>query len=456
MEKLISMQCPFTWFFDDETPCRALKFRSPNEDELPLMQLMRNIMQRYVESILGSTLEEGEKILDATPNAIECDDYLTALEISYTDEQNFSHGVIRHIVQATYAFVFLRARMIAELEEILPRIQKVDMSNAIVKSTLFGCKAICWSTHAQDNLVEAQRLIRGAIDLNHRCHLWHFVLGRILRNQRRDFDYEDTGNEEVHTFEEAYSLSKCPTYGCFLAQAYRERNFDKVRALEIYEKLFRQEPTSTMLLLRLALGFMNLGEVEKGKDCLDKVIDPGEKMSMYLHYRGIYHFKKEQYEEAAKYFEDAARYDNIGADYQYIECKLKIDENFKKEVSKYLLNMTKKYRDFPKKHMQGILLNLAISYWKNDKNLEDSLRYLLQALEIDPRSKIFTEYKSLKIGVNLGDKNIFRKVQREFLPRIYEKYANRKYDCPEILTMANTLRNKYCADYERSISSNEN
>ncbi|KAJ8681778.1 hypothetical protein QAD02_017570 [Eretmocerus hayati] len=453
MEKLKSVQCPFTWFSEDATPRHTLKFKSFNgEHRLPLMELMRNLMQRYVDSISGSTLEEGEEILCATPDAIECDRYLTALESSDADEQNFSHDVIRHIVHSTYAFIVLKAGMIAELEETLPKIENVNISNEKGKSTLLGCKAICYLICAQANeqddhhLVEAKKLIREAIDSKPQCHLWYFVLGNILRNQRRAFSYEDTDYEELRSFQKANLMSVCPTYRRYRDKAHEERKVAEEDAFKISEDLC-QEPTSGIMPLRLAAIYIFSEKMDKAREYLERVSDSAEaKTSMFLHYKGLYFFRLRQYQEAARFLEDAAKQGCLAADYKYIECKLKIDENFKHEVSGYLLRMVEKYCHFPEKQNQRILLDVAISYWKNDENMEEALKYFLRALNLGPRPRIFKSFESHKIGVKLQGRNIFQVVSREFLPHIYERY-----DSPEILAMANTLE-KYCVDYENAKS----
>ncbi|KAJ8681781.1 hypothetical protein QAD02_017573 [Eretmocerus hayati] len=446
MEKMKSLECPFTWGFDDASLRTSVLRSFDGEETLPLMQLMRTILKRYAESKNSEKNSDTKSVGDEIMvwNVAECDELLSALENSDA-EQNFSHDVIRHIVQATYAFIFSRAHMTAEREEILASINDVDMCDTIAKSTLLGCKGICFSIHDRAHPDEAKKLIQEAIDLNPKCHLWHFVLGRILRNERRDFYYGriPTG-EEVTAFNKAYSLSKNPVFGIFLAQVYRETKVNQEKSLEIYDRVFEEKPTSVMLLLRLALGFITFRKMERAAECLDKIPDPGEKNSMYLHYRGIYHFKLKNYDEAAKFFKDAAEDDNLGADYNYIECKLRMDENFKKEVSQYLLKMVEKYRRLPEKQIQRILLDVAISSWKNDGNIEEALRYFLRALDIDPKSKLFTYCNPFQIGVELKDKNIFRLVRREFLPHIHERYY-----CPEILAKAKKVE-KYCADYENA------
>ncbi|KAJ8681777.1 hypothetical protein QAD02_017569 [Eretmocerus hayati] len=447
MEKL---ECPFNWSFGD--PKKVYEYSSLDDESLlPLIRLMEVLMKVFAACKKAAiTIEEDQRIL---LDLRGCDALFSSVKKNDT-EKNFSYDVIHHIVQGTRAFVYSKKQMIQEMEEAMSTIKSVDLSDAKVRSTLFGCKSICWAKYAHADSNESEKLIRRAIKDNQNCHLWHFVLGRILRDKRRNFTFGSTPKkEEEECFKAAYSLSKNPAYGIFLGQMFREKCLSKdvakchsEDAIDIYEQIFQQNSKNISILLRLALGFIAFKEMEKAKQCLDKIPEPPKghhKRSMYLHYRGKYHLKSGEYWTAAKFLREAAEDDNLGADYQYMECMRRVDSKF--NVSQHLSEMVEKYKGFPAQQTQRIHLMLAISYWKNDENIEESLSYFRKALAVDPKSEIFTNCNAFQIGVKLPDENIFTILETEFLPLVYKKYS-----CEYIMGMADTLKN-YCSDYQTSL-----
>ncbi|OXU22066.1 hypothetical protein TSAR_004299 [Trichomalopsis sarcophagae] len=63
----------------------------------------------------------------------------------------------------------------------------------------------------------------------------------------------------------------------------------------------------------------------------------------------------------------------------------KIDRHF--DAMHHLLQMFDKYKNWPKNSLQNILLELAFVYFKKDRNLEESLKYFLEAIEINRDAK---------------------------------------------------------------------
>ncbi|KAJ8681782.1 hypothetical protein QAD02_017574 [Eretmocerus hayati] len=437
MEKLESLECPFSWGFDDVKVGCTTEYKSHDDEEsLPVLQLMRKLMKLYADvKNLAPAFEENDDLL---VKLTECESLLTTMRKSDSDG-SISIDVVDHVVQATRAFVLSKMHMTVEMEKILENIIELDTSEKKIKSSLLGCKSMCWAAYARVHEDNAEKFIREAIREDPDCHIWHFILGKVLRNKRRDLTFGTPPSyEEGSSFNKAYALAKIPIYGIFLAQMYREKH-SKERAYEIYEQIFRQKPESTVILLRLALGLMAFKEMEKAKKCLDKVAETSEKNSMFLHYQGIYYLKLQQYWTAAKYFQDAAKVDNLGADYQYIECMLKVDKFF--NVSQYLVKMLEKYKHLPDKQIQPILLDLAFLSWKTDKNIPDSLKYFRRALKIDLHSRPLTNYNPWQIGLKLRDKNVFRMVEKELLPIAYKKYST-----SDILEMANDIK-KMCSEH---------
>ncbi|KAJ8681779.1 hypothetical protein QAD02_017571 [Eretmocerus hayati] len=456
MEKL---ECPFNWGFGN--PKKVYEYSSYEDEALiPLVRLMKVLMRIFAACKKeATTTEENQRIL---LDLRGCDAQLSLVERSDTD-RNLSHDVIQHIVQGTRVFVYsflANKQLDLEMEEALSSIEPVDLSDKKARSTLFGCKSICWAKYAHADSDESEKLIREAIEDNQNCDLWYFVLGRILRKKRRNFTFGSPPKEEEKCcFSKAYSLSKNnPVYTIFFGQMLREKCLDKClskpaqkllrkEAIGLYEQVLQQNPEKISILLRLALGFMALGKLGRAKQCLDKIPEPPEghhKRSMYLHYQGRYHLKSKRYLTAANFLQEAAKEDNLGADYQYIACMRRVDSEFK--VSEHLRKMEDKYSvRFPAKQTQRILLMLAISYWKNDDDIGNSLSYFEKALAVDPKSEIFTNCNTSQVVEEKLPNNIFKLLEKKFLPHVYKEYSS----CKDIIEMADTIK-KYCFEHRVS------
>lgn len=164
------------------------------------------------------------------------------------------------------------------------------------KSTLLGCKAIAWSKYHRDKNMKCLHFARKAIESNPNCHLWYFVLGKILRTERRSKKvYSGPSAEEIECFRKSYQMSRNLVYGIYAAQMYTE-NRDHFNARLMYERVLHDDPKSKTILLRLASGFTRLKKFELAKVCFDKIEKESQVDNMgdnmYLHYRGIYYFEK--------------------------------------------------------------------------------------------------------------------------------------------------------------------
>lgn len=159
-----------------------------------------------------------------------------------------------------------------------------------------------WNTFEKKKIGKNEEFFRKALKYNPKCHLWHFFLGKKLRSVRRDKNYASVPwIEEEKSFIKAYELSKRPLYGTYVAQMYREKNND-AKALKIYKEILETKPEKTIILLRLALGFLKYEQYSLAKECLQKAQDKQIKRSMYNHYMGIYHFKQSNYEVSIIFF----------------------------------------------------------------------------------------------------------------------------------------------------------
>lgn len=202
---------------------------------------------------------------------------------------------VTFVLRSTKCFVYLRLKMETELKRLLADTKAINSSEKKQTSTVKACKSIAWSNYRLHGTTKAIKFIREAIANNSDCDLWHFMLGKMLRRKRRDEKFNGMpDSEEMESFKKAFNTMKNPVYGVFLAQVYREQRNMRL-SLTMYERVLRDKPESDTLLLRMALGFMNLKDFEKAKFCLDKAAKNSGDKSMFLHYKGLYHFKQRQY-----------------------------------------------------------------------------------------------------------------------------------------------------------------
>ena len=73
------------------------------------------------------------------------------------------------------------------------------------------------------------------------------------------------------------------------------------------------------------------------------------------------------------------------AEQQYLQCKVKLDNTF--NITAYFWKLYDKYKDRPKSQLQGIVLQIAYSYYTIDHQIDQALKYFLIAIEMNPNSR---------------------------------------------------------------------
>lgn len=211
----------------------------------------------------------------------------------YRHEKDVSLQVLENVYKGTKCFLLFEENEFDEIDKILKTLNE-DINyneNAKDRSTLNGCKSIAWSKYKDagiDSLKTALNFADEAIKDNLNCDVWHFMAGKNLRRIRRlgNFLSKPTRLEQSK-FQRAYELSKEPTFGIYLAQLYKELNY-RDQALKTYKEIYYSHPESSSINLRLALGFIRLGQLPLAKNCLDFAEKRVPDDSMFLHYKGIY------------------------------------------------------------------------------------------------------------------------------------------------------------------------
>ncbi|XP_016841123.1 uncharacterized protein LOC100679734 isoform X1 [Nasonia vitripennis] len=406
--KLQTLEYPFTWDMDDidNDAVLATGYKPHDEEEfIPLLKLMRIVMLVFVQTKKN---EDPDSILE---NLEKCDDVVVA--IKEQADPNISIEAVMHVLQAMQCHVFWTLNRRNRAKVIFEEIKSVSATDKIARSTINACRSIGWSKYHLLGTEEAVDFSRKAIADNPECDLCYFILGKNLRRIRRDMSVGSIPNkEEADAFIEAYEKSKNVVYGIFVAQMYREQR-SIMKAIKMYEEIYRSKPKSYAVYLRLALGFLQLMKLPLAKMCLDEVAVQCPDDVMYLHYRGKYHMKTKKFREAIYYLKKAADRNNCPAAKDYLRCMLKVNPLF--NATEYLLTLVERYKDLPEKQIQGLVLETAYSYLTKGQ-MEKSLKHFLHSIEIDPKSQTLTEFYSLfRPGQS---QNVYKMLAQEVFPRV--------------------------------------
>lgn len=196
-----------------------------------------------------------------------------------------------------------------QLEEILENIINTDDFTNEELGALYGCESIIWSCLNDFGMNKAIDVAKKAVEKNQDCALWHFVLAKNHRRQRRSINVSsEVSDEEKNHFEIAYAISKNEVFGIYYLQMrmeryhkfIKERNYAMKKAtnekqvLEIARKILKSKPTNCKVLLKLALMFLRSNASDEtllAKECLDAVKEMAPNNSTYLHYTAMLYEK---------------------------------------------------------------------------------------------------------------------------------------------------------------------
>jgi len=210
---------------------------------------------------------------------------------------------IEHVFYATKCFFLYDADNMDELEEILQNIIDPEDFNDIESGALYGCQSVVWSCLNDFGMDKAVDTAKKAVEKNQDCALWHFILAKNLRRQRRLINVSsNVSNMEKEHFEIAYAMSKNDVFGIYYLQMRIEsfRTFNKERnymmkknanereVMYIAKQILKTKP-NYKVLLRLALMFLRASSDERlsAKECLDAIYKIAPNSSTYLHYTAM-------------------------------------------------------------------------------------------------------------------------------------------------------------------------
>ncbi|XP_001602593.1 uncharacterized protein LOC100118687 [Nasonia vitripennis] len=405
--KMENFECPFTWGMSETICIDTDDIRGDNEEVIPLMKFMRCIALVYDYT---RTNKDSQTILEKLN---DCDDVI--IKIQNDGHPHISIEAVLSVFKATKCFALLYLQMEPELKTIFAETVSIDSSEKKQTSTVKACRSIAWSNYSRTT--KTIECIREAIADNPDCDLWHFILAKTLRSKRQKKKFNSQPDaEEIESFEKAYNTRKNPVFGVFLAKAYNEDRHENDKALKMIESL-QDIPRNDSLLLIIVLIYIRMRDFKNAKSCFDKVAN--KKSSMYSHYRGLYFLKQKQYQEAHPFLKKAIETNNFQAEFNYMNCAQVIHKK-RFDLTQYLLQMLDKYRSWSKHMLQTITLHLAYTYFKKDKNIKESLKYFLEAIEINPDAILLKETYRPVLLCDWPKKSIYKILSKNILPDICE------------------------------------
>ncbi|KYM83660.1 hypothetical protein ALC53_05869 [Atta colombica] len=401
--KLSKLHCPFTWEILDSVIKHSLVHQKQDdendEDEIddeksyPLEQLLISLFKCY-KALLSANNNEVTKRIEKAGEILK--------QIQQKIEFNQIIRTIEHVFYATKCFILYNADDIDGLEEILQNVIDPKDFNDIELGALYGCQSVIWSCLNDFGMHKAVDIAKKAVERDQNCALWHFILAKNLRRQRRTINVASNVSdlEKAH-FEIAFAMSKNDRFGVYYLQmrieSFNKYNRDKIymmkknanekEVINIAKQILKTKPTNNKVLLRLALIFLRASSDERlfAKECLDAVHKISPNNSTSLHYTAIL------YEQSGDYKVKLA----------YIQYGWEVGEL---EPLPHLLRMLKKYEQIVKERQIAILLAIAVTYFSLHNDILNAAEYFLKALDVDSSSnkfKVFI-YKDRNVVYNIS------------------------------------------------------
>lgn len=206
------------------------------------------------------------------------------------EDLKLSRAAITHIFLATKCWT------IKDKSRILQLLKEIQHLNCGVEdeNTFIGCKSILWSTFQNQTLDKTIYYATQAIKRNPECAVWHFILGKAKRRQRREILKSAIDSTEMEAFEKAHQHSKNELFHFYYAQSFLDSGKKKEAVHQFFQVFYNVK--SSGLLLRLAKNFMSCNKLEAAEKCLDKVKPECKLSPMYLHYRAFLHERKAEFQ----------------------------------------------------------------------------------------------------------------------------------------------------------------
>ncbi|XP_012226558.1 interferon-induced protein with tetratricopeptide repeats 5-like isoform X2 [Linepithema humile] len=446
--KLEKLHCPFTWeILNSVIKHSTLKGEMHDEDvenetSCALELLMQCLLKTY-KGVISADKKNARKSIEK------------AEELLIQMQEHERHQTIRaveHVFYATKSFFLYDVEELdvleeMVLEEILNNIVDIEDFNNEELGALYGCQSVVWSFLNDFGMNKAIDTAKKAVEKNQDCALWHFILAKNLRRQRRSIHVQAYVTEtEKNHFELAYAMSnENSVFGIYLLQMRmesfykhsRDRDYwmkkaaNEKQVLQTAKKILDTKPKNYKILLKLALIFLRSNEDERmaAKECLDAVRQMAPNNSTCMHYTAMFYQQCGDFREALKYYKKAADSNNFVAEMAYIEYGWETGEL---EPLPHLLRMLKKYEQSVKQRQISMLISVAITYYFIQNDISNAAEYFLKALTLDPLSNKFRVYYRY-LGFNAP--NILDFLNNKFCPLLERK------NCQEVCLKIKRLLN---------------
>ncbi|XP_011704834.1 PREDICTED: uncharacterized protein LOC105460088, partial [Wasmannia auropunctata] len=225
--KLSKLHCPFTWEILDSFIKHSTVYHessnnenNPMDDETfdPLEQLLICLFKCY-KAVSSIDKDEATKSVEKAGEIL----------IQIQQEKEFCQMIraIEHVFYATKCFFLYDADDMDGVEEILQNIIDPEEFSNIELGALYGCQSVIWSILNNFGMNEAVDTAKKAVEKNQECALWHFILAKNLRRQRRLQNIlSNPSDMEKKHFEIAYAMSKNDMFGVYYLQMRLECFFE--------------------------------------------------------------------------------------------------------------------------------------------------------------------------------------------------------------------------------------
>ncbi|XP_015591681.1 uncharacterized protein LOC107266076 [Cephus cinctus] len=293
MNKLAYLSCPFTWkmeelprtaesLIDADTERREmLLFDGNRQDGITFRKLIYAVTKAYdfaENHCLENAMEEVEKsenlfndLQEKIPNGI-------------------SIKAFEHMVKGTKCFILQKMNKLNEVESILESLSICEDSFEL--GTLHGCQSSAWYFYKFAGKEKAIENALIAVELNPKSGLWHFLLAMSLKHVRQLIGKErKPGPKEQAALKTAFKLQPDPLIGIQCAKMYHKLR-ENEKAKEMCNNVLHMNPTSCIIYLQLALGF-----IQYHNNTWDKLIckEYSEKTRICLDYVGTRMPKNQRY-----------------------------------------------------------------------------------------------------------------------------------------------------------------
>ncbi|XP_046468691.1 uncharacterized protein [Neodiprion pinetum] len=400
-KSMTKLSCPFTWDMGKimEIRVRLLNDKSrfedvtDTQDQFPEFVLIYHLMLAY-ENVSNENPQAAIECIKGAENSF--------LEIKQRKTLESVERVLKHILFGTKYYVLQQMGQLTQADELLKEICNIKDMNETELAMLSGCQCLAWSLYNVTDNSMAIKFAQEAVQHEPSNGKWHFLVGKNCRTLRKRNCSTDSLPDEHESFgfQKAYELSKNALFGVYLARMYRESK-NTEEANRMYKQVAAGERTCCKVQLQLALGLVRAKDCSLAKSCLDYVAERMPDSPKYAHYMAIYEEKcNRDFKAALRYYTTAIEEGNFQAEWQYIECRKKVEPDW--NPLPYMLELLTKYNKDPDAQIQEINIKIGVYYLFHMDDVLSASPYLDNAVQIDPNAKsLKTYFVSYQNNVNV-------------------------------------------------------